>query len=65
MTYMNNNNGFDPLIYVIFAMSPQLGVLRPKAQDIMILFRLSEVETIPKFNLRALQIISKIFPTQD
>ena len=33
---MNNDNGFDLVIYVDFYMSPQLGGLGHKAQDLVI-----------------------------
>ena len=65
ITYMNNDNVFDILIAVIFAMSPQLGVLGPKAQYLLISFFIGEVETLPLFHLRYLQIISVIFLSQD
>ena len=58
---MNNDNYFDLLIAVFFDMSPQLGLFGPKYQDLATSFHLSEVETLPKFHLRALQIISENF----
>ena len=33
---MINKNGIDIIIVVVFAMSPQLGRLGPKAQDLVI-----------------------------
>ena len=42
-------------------MIPQLGGLRTKHQDLVISFCLGEVEYIPTFHLRALQIRSDIF----
>ena len=40
ITYMNNDNSFYLIIYVVFAMSPQLGGLGPKYQDLVIYFSL-------------------------
>ena len=62
---MNNYNVFDLLIAVVFNMSPQLGVLGPKDQYLGISFCLGELEALPKFHLKALQIRSKIFLSQD
>ena len=39
---MNNDNDFDLLIDVVFAMSPKLGGLGPKAQELVIYFCLGE-----------------------
>ena len=61
---MNNENVFELLIAVFFAMSNQLGRLGPKSQDFMIYFYLGEVETPPQFHLRALQIRSEMFLLQ-
>ena len=58
---MNNNNGFDLLIAVVFSISTQLEVLGHKAQDLVISFHLGEVETIPQLHLRYLQVRSDIF----
>ena len=58
---MNNDNGFDLLIDVVFDMSTQLGRIGPKHQDLVISFNLGEGEKIPQFNLRDLQIRSKTF----
>ena len=33
---MDNENGFDPFIDVVFSMSPQLGGFVTKPQDLMI-----------------------------
>ena len=62
---MNNDNGFDLLIAVVFAMSPQLGLLGPKAQDLVISFRLGEGETLAQLHLRYIQIRDEIFLLQD
>ena len=62
---MNIDIVFDLLISVVFAMSPQIGVLEPKSQDLVISFCLGEGENIPQFHLRALQIRSEIFLLQD
>ena len=45
---MDNDNGFDLLIAVIFDTSPQLGTLGTKYQELVIWFHLGEVETIPQ-----------------
>ena len=57
---MNNDDGFDLLIAVVFAMSTQLGGLGPKHKDIVIYFHLGEGEILPKFHLRDLQVIIEI-----
>ena len=62
---MNNDYGFDLIIAVVFVMSTQLGGLVPKSQDLVISFFLGEVETLPQFHLRALQIRTEIFLLQD
>ena len=62
---MNNENVFYLIIAFIFYMTTQLGGLVPKSQDLVISFRLSEGETLPKLHLRALQIISEIFLLKD
>ena len=41
-------------------MSPQIGVLGPKAQDLVIPFLLGEGENLPGFHLRALTIRSEL-----
>ena len=46
-------------------MSNQLGVLRPKTQDLVISFCLCKGETIPQFHLRALHLRSENFLLQD
>ena len=45
-THMHYANGFELLIEVIFTMSPQLGVLGPKYQDLVIPFRFGEGEPL-------------------
>ena len=57
---MHNNSGFDLLIAIVFDMSPQLGGLGPKSQDLVIPFSLVEGETLPYFHLRGLKIISEL-----
>ena len=47
---MNNYNGFDLLIAVVFGMSPQLGGLGPISQDLVISFCISQGENIPQFH---------------
>ena len=61
---MNNNNIFDLLIAVVFGMSPQLGGLGPKSQDLVILFFIGEGENPHQLNLRALHIRSENFLLQ-
>ena len=62
---MNNDNGFDLLIYVVFSMIPQLSGRGTKSQDLVISFFLGEEETLPQFHIRALQIRSEIFLLKD
>ena len=62
---MNKNNSFDLIITVVFAMSPHIGGLGPKTKDLVIPFRLYEVETLPQFYLRALHIRSDFLLLQD
>ena len=62
---MNNENGFDIIIAVVFAMSNQLGGLGTKAEDLVFYFRVGEVETLPKFHIRSLQTRSANFLLQD
>ena len=45
---------------VVFVMSPQLVVLEPKAQNLVIPFRLGEVEPLLDFHTRSLTIIIKL-----
>ena len=61
ITYMNNYNGFDLIVAVLFVMSTQLG---DKAQDLLIYFRLGEGETPPQFHLIDIQIRNEIFLLQ-
>ena len=62
---MNNDNVFDIIIYFVFAaLIPQLGLLRPKYQYLVISFPLGEGETITQFHIKALQIINEIFLLQ-
>ena len=62
---MNNNNGFDLIIAVIFTNINSLGVLGPKSKDSMISFCLGEGETLPQLHLRDLHISSENFLLQD
>ena len=57
---MHYENGFELLIDVVFAMSPQLGGLGPKYQDLTIPFRLGEGEPLSYFHLKALEIRSEL-----
>ena len=52
---MNIDNVFDLIIYVVFAIIPQLGGLVPKYQDLVIDFSLVEGKTIPQFHIRDIQ----------
>ena len=65
ITYMNSDNVFDLLIYVLFTMITQLGGLGHKVQDLVISFRLGKVKTLPQLHLRALQTRSDFFLLQD
>ena len=62
---MNNDNGFDLLIDVVFEMSSQLGGLGPKYQDLVISFHLAEGEALPQLHPRDLHIKSENFLLQD
>ena len=62
---MNNDNVFELIIDVVFAMIPQLGGLGPKYQDLVISFHSGERETLPQFHLRALHTRIEIFLFQD
>ena len=62
---MNNDNGFDLIIAVVFSMSTQLGGIGPKSQDLVISIRLGELENLPQFYLRSLQVRSEIFLLQE
>ena len=44
---MNNYNGFNLIIAVFLAIIPQIVGLGPKAQYLVIPFRLGEGETVP------------------
>ena len=57
---MHYDNGSEIIIAVVFYMNPQLGGLGPKAQDLVIPFRLGEGEPLPDFHLIALVIISEL-----
>ena len=64
MTGMNNENGSDLIIAVVFAINTQLGRIGPKDQDLVISFHFGEEETFPQSHLRDLQIISENFLLQ-
>ena len=51
---MNNDDGFELLIDVVFAMIPSPGGLGPKSQDLVVSFSHGERETLPKSDLRDL-----------
>ena len=65
ITYMNNDNRFDLIIAVVFAIIPQIGGLGPKAKYLVISFFLNEGETLLKLNRIDLQIRSEIFLLKD
>ena len=65
MSAVNNVNGFDLLIAVVFTIKTKLVVLGPKAQYLMISFCLGEGETIPQYHLIFLQVRSEKFLLQD
>ena len=62
IAYINNYNGLD---LIFFSVSPQLGRLGPKAQDLVIYFSLVEEETLPRFHLRDIHIRNEKFLLQD
>ena len=55
ITYLNIGDYFDLIIAVLYSMSPQLGGLVPKAQDVVIYFCLGEGGNLPQFHLKTLQ----------
>ena len=57
---MQYDNGFKALIAVVFYMSPKLGGLESKVQDLVIPFLLGEGETFSDFHIRAIAIISEL-----
>ena len=62
---MYYDNGFEILIDVFFVISPQLGVIGPISQDLVIPFRLCEGEPLSDFHLRALSIRRKLLFIRD
>ena len=60
VTHMHYDNGFEIIIAVVLSMVPQLGGLGPKAQDLVIPFRLGEVEPLPYIHLISLAIRSEL-----
>ena len=44
---MNIENRFDIIVAVVIYISPQLGIIVAKAQDLVVSFRLGEVEYVP------------------
>ena len=51
VTYMNNDNGFDILVAVVFGVITQLGGIGTKAQYPITSFNLTEGESLPDFHL--------------
>ena len=60
ITYMNSDNVIYLIVYVVFYMSPQLILLGPKSQDLVISFHIGEGETLPQFHLKSIQVRSEI-----
>ena len=54
-------NRFDLLVVFVFAVSPQLGEIGPKVQDLVISFWLGEVESLPEFHPTASEARSEIY----
>ena len=65
VTHMQYDNGYELLITVFFSVSPQLGVLGTKSQDLVIPFRLGEEEPLPDFHIKALSIRSELVFMRD
>ena len=61
---MHYDNRFELIIAFVFIVSPQLGVIGPKAQDLVIPFCLGAGKPIPNFHLRALAIRSELLLTR-
>ena len=59
ITNMQYDNVFEPLIAAVLSVSPQRGLV-PKAQYLVIPFRICEGWPIPDFHLRALAIRSEL-----
>ena len=57
---MQYENGFELLIAVVYSMSPQLGGIGHKAQELGIPFQISEGQPLPYFHLVSLSIRSKL-----
>ena len=62
---MNLDNRVYLLVAVAFYMSPQLGGIGTKYQDLVVYFCLGEGETLPQFHPRALQTRSEMFLFND
>ena len=63
--HMHYENVFELLIAVVFYMSPQIWVIGPKAQYLVIPFWLGEGKSLPYFLLRALAIRSELVLKRD
>ena len=55
VTYMNNDNGFDILVSIVFYISPKLISIRTNAQNLVTSFKIIKVVPLPGFNLQNLQ----------
>ena len=62
---MHYDDGFKILIPVFFSVIPQLGGLGPKAQDLVVPFRLCEGEPLIYFHLIPLAIRSELVFIRD
>ena len=62
---MNIDNVFDLIFDVVFFMSPQLGGILPKDQDLVLSICLCEGVTLQKLHLRSLQVKSGFFLLND
>ena len=61
---MNNDNGFDLIIAIVFAMITQQWGLGTKYKYLVVSFCLGAGKNLPQFHLRALQIRGENFLLQ-
>ena len=52
VTFMKNDNRFDILVAIFFAMRPQLGDIVLKPQDLVASFHFTDGESLPDFHLK-------------
>ena len=62
---MHYDNEFELILEVVFGMSPQLGGLGPKKQDLVIPLHLGEGELLSYYHLIALAIMIELVLTRD